>query len=515
MKESARLGSFAAFITGVLVLSSVTAPPCRAQAAGVQAEGPKFRLVRSISGSKGTPQGSRFSMEDPRSVFYIPADHQVIVYMEWDGPIGKHHMEGFWRNPAGKITVMSDIDYEAKSTRFGAYWTLALTEGAEAGNWSLEAHVDGELAGTHAFQILNSAKPPGTESSRKMYTPAQLYEWALQASVGIEKFDRTGQKFGEASGFLLEPGWIVTAFECIDGASKLRVTLSDGTKFETDRLAAWNRRQNWAVLKANSTKLPKLRVADANSWSVGDIASYLEIAAEGNRVIANVSIDGKNTFPTAGMRLNVSAGPTDRAVGAALLNEYGEVIGIVAGGLIPGASAVNFYGLSMSTLNTGTRSVVRSGLVVPVSLLSGLNAEAAGRPLGVLESNGEFLAPVTAARNVVSGELARSMDKKGGISYPTEGGDVFSKKDPTLHVYVLWEGREKTKGSLTMRIFDLDNRLLNKDTVEKPLKFSLNKGEQKSTTWEIGISTLPPGIYRVDVWLNDAPAWRSFFRVSE
>jgi hypothetical protein len=293
------------------------------------------------------------------------------------------------------------------------------------------------------------------------------------------------------------------------------VTLSDGTKFETDRLAAWNRRQNWAVLKANSTKLPKLRVADANSWSVGDIASYLEIAAEGNRVIANVSIDGKNTFPTAGMRLNVSAGPTDRAVGAALLNEYGEVIGIVAGGLIPGASAVNFYGLSMSTLNTGTRSVVRSGLVVPVSLLSGLNAEAAGRPLGVLESNGEFLAPVTAARNVVSGELARSMDKKGGISYPTEGGDVFSKKDPTLHVYVLWEGREKTKWSLTMRIFDLDNRLLNKDTVEKPLKFSLNKGEQKSTTWEIGISTLPPGIYRVDVWLNDAPAWRSFFRVSE
>jgi hypothetical protein len=348
-----------------------------------------------------------------------------------------------------------------------------------------------------------------------MYTPAQLYELALQASVGIEKFDRAGQKFGEASGFLLDPGWIVTAFECIDGASKIRMTLSDGAKFETDQLAAWNRRQDWAVLKANPTKLSKLRVAEANSWNIGDIASYLEIAAEGNKVIANVSIDGKNTFPAAGMRLNVSAGPTDRAVGAALLNEYGEVIGIVAGGLIPGASAVNFYGLSMSTLNTGPRTLVRSGLVVPVSLLTGLNAEAPGTLLGILESKGEFLAPVTAERNVVSGQLARSMDKKGGVSYPTDGGDVFSKKDPTLHVYLLWEGREKVKGSLTMRIFDLDNRLLNKGALEKPLKFSLNKGEQKSSTWEIGISTLPAGIYRVDVWLDDAPAWRSFFRVSE
>ena len=51
--------------------------------------------------------------------------------------------------------------------------------------------------------------------------------------------------------------------------------------------------------------------------------------------------------------------------------------------------------------------------------------------------------------------------------------------------------------------------------LEKPLKFSLNKGEQKTTTWDFAIAPLPPGVYRVDVWLDDAPAWRSFFRVTE
>lgn len=493
-------------VASAFFLLSLLAQVCLGQAGGVPAEGPKFRLIRSVSGSKGTPQGSRFSMEDPRSVFYIPSDRQVIVYMEWDGPIGKHHLEGFWRNPAGKITVMNDFDYEAKATRFGAYWILALTEGADNGSWTLEAHIDGELAGTHAFQVLNAAKPEGTESNRKMFTPAQLYELALKAGVVIEKFDRAGAKFGEGSGFLMEQGWVATAFECIDGASKLRVTLSDGTRFETDQLAAWNRRQGWAVFKASSNKLPQLRKAVANSWNVGDITSYLDVAAEGNRVIANVTIDGKNTFPFAGMRLNISAGPVEKAVGSALLNEWGEAIGIVTRGLIAGAREVNLADLRM---------LPRGGLAVPVSLIEGLSDGAAGTPLNVLESKGEFLPPITAGRNIISAQLAHALDKKGGISFPSEGGDVFSKKDSAVYVYVFWEGKEKVKGLLTMRVFDLDNRLLNKAMLEKPLKFSLGKGEQKTTTWQFGIGPVPPGIYRVDVWLDDAPAWRSFFRVTE
>ena len=138
----------------------------------------------------------------------------------------------------------------------------------------------------------------------------------------------------------MEQGWVVTALDCNEGAAKLRVMLRDGTKFETDQLVAWNRRQDWAVLKATANKLTQLRKAEANSWNVGDITSDLDAAAEGNRVIANISIDGKNSFPFAGMRLNISAGPTERAVGAALLSEWGEAIGIVTRGLIAGAREV-------------------------------------------------------------------------------------------------------------------------------------------------------------------------------
>src|SRR5260370_24887793 len=248
-------------IVFLVAFSILATPKCYGQAGGVQAGGSRFRLVRSVSGSKGTPQGGRFAMEDPRSVFYIPDDHQVIIYMEWEGPSGKHHLEGFWKNPDGKISVMSDFDYDAKENKFGAYWTLALSDSMETGSWSLEAHVDGELAGSHAFQILTGTRPADSAPARKLLAPSELYERALRSTITIEKFDRSSQKVGDVSGFLFAPGWIVTAFECIDGAGKLRVTYSDGSRFETEQVAAWNRRQDWAILKASTTKLPKLKPA--------------------------------------------------------------------------------------------------------------------------------------------------------------------------------------------------------------------------------------------------------------
>jgi len=486
-----------------------------AQAGGVQAEGSRFRLIRSVSGSKGTPQGGRFAMEDPRTLFYLPEDRQVIVYMEWEGPSGRHHIEGLWKSPAGKTSALTDFDYDAKDNKFGAYFTFSLNDSMALGTWSLEAHVDGEQAGSHPFQILSGNRPADAIPVRKMLTPSQLYDQAVQSTVTVEAIDRSGQKFRAGSGFLLEPGWVITAFEMIDGATKVRLTFSDGSHLETDQVSAWNRRQDWAALKPNATKLPKLQRAAVDSWSVGDTSMYLETAPEGNRVATNVSIDGKNAFAGAGMRINISAAPTDHSIGTCLLNEYGEVIGIVGGAIIPGASAMNFLDFANpAPPAAGSRVSMRGGLAVPITAIPASPADIT-TPLSVLDEKGEFLPPVTASRNIVYGQLARNISNKGGLPFPVDGGGSFSKRDPKIYVYVLWEGREKAKGPVTMRVFDIDNHLLNKSWLEKPIKFTLGRGEQRVTNWEIPASALAPGIYRVDVWFDDAPAWRTFWRLSE
>jgi hypothetical protein len=61
----------------------ILALPLRAQQAGGLAAAPSpVRMVRSIVGAKGEQRNGSFVMTDPRSTFYVPDDHEVIVYFE-------------------------------------------------------------------------------------------------------------------------------------------------------------------------------------------------------------------------------------------------------------------------------------------------------------------------------------------------------------------------------------------------------------------------------------------------
>jgi hypothetical protein len=182
------------FACALLVTSSLAAGLSYAQGGGVQAEGSRFRLIRSVSGSKGAAQGGRFAMEDPRAIFFLPEDRQVIVYMEWEGPTGKHHIEGLWKNPAGKTAALTDFDYDAKQNKFGAYFNFSLNDTMDLGGWSLEAHVDGEATGSLTFQIMSGKKPADMPPPRPILTPAQLYERAVRSTLTIEALDHRSSR---------------------------------------------------------------------------------------------------------------------------------------------------------------------------------------------------------------------------------------------------------------------------------------------------------------------------------
>src|SRR5579862_2964089 len=98
----------------------------------------QFRVVRSMCGSKGTSSGSDFQIQDPRSVFHVPEDHQIVVYFEWEGPPGSHHANGAWRSPDGKVVLNSEFDLASQGTRYIGSWTLAIPESIATGLWALE-----------------------------------------------------------------------------------------------------------------------------------------------------------------------------------------------------------------------------------------------------------------------------------------------------------------------------------------------------------------------------------------
>ena len=110
---------------------------------GAMAMESPFRLVRSVSGTKLLQDPARYGVEDPRTVFYAPADKEIIVYLTWEGHPGQHHFEGLWKNPSGRVVMTSEFTYSPPQPRFGGYFKMSPGETPVTGIWTLEARIDG------------------------------------------------------------------------------------------------------------------------------------------------------------------------------------------------------------------------------------------------------------------------------------------------------------------------------------------------------------------------------------
>jgi hypothetical protein len=174
-----------------------------AQSAGGPAGSSDFRVVRSISGASGEKQNGIFLVRDSRSVFHIPQDHTVVVYFEWEGPLGLHHFEGVWKGPGSRTISISDYDYEAKQRRFGGHWDMALSDHTPTGRSPFEAYVDGQLTGTQNFQVIAGAGAADIPSppALAVVSPSTLYERALASTVSIENRNAQGQILNTGAGF--------------------------------------------------------------------------------------------------------------------------------------------------------------------------------------------------------------------------------------------------------------------------------------------------------------------------
>ncbi|MBI1750333.1 MAG: trypsin-like peptidase domain-containing protein [Acidobacteria bacterium] len=506
---------FAIVVQLAVVLSmtaSAQAPLAAQEAGGVQASGAKYRVLRAVSGSKGSQQGGRYVIEDPRTVFHVPADKQVIVYFEWEGPPGHHRFEGFWKNPEGKVSVISDFEYDSRERRFGGYWSLLLSENMPTGLWTLEARVDGELSGAHTFQVVADGKPAeiAATPARVPLTPAEIYKRALATSVFIQKLDASGIKFSTGSGFFIGENLVVTAFQVIDGAASLRVLLPGGNTVTTNQVVAFHRRQDWAILKVEAGTIPALPRAPADSWTVGDRCYSLDVPAEGNHVIVDADIIGKNTFPGAGERLNLSFASARAAVGAPLLNEYGELIGVTGGSLIPGANTLQGtrFGYPIGALELG--GALRGMMAVPITLVS-LNPPRMGT-LAELAQAGHMTPPLLGHENVMSGTLSAEILRNEQLPRAVKEKSEFSRKEGQFFILLGVDPKEKRKTLVSLKVYDLDNRLI---VQSESNSRDFRPGVLKFMDWKFPIATMTPGIYRLDVCFDQDPAWRTFFRITD
>lgn len=499
------------FLVACRAAAGAASPQAPSQSAGgVNASGPVFHVVRSLSGSKGSVQGGRYIMEDPRTVFYLPQDKSVIVYFEWEGPLGPHKFEGYWKNPDGKIAAISDFSFEAKDKRFGGFWTLTLSDTMQTGLWTLEARVDGEITGTHAFQIIAKEKPADTSATPRELSSAEIYRFAGSATAFIDRLDAHGRKFGRGSGFFLGENLLVTAFQSIDGASALQVLLPDGRQIACNTVLGWNRRQDWAVLEVMAPGAPHLARAEKDSGAVGDRAFLLDSPSEGGRTLSDTEIVGVQEQAAAGKRISIAASANSGAVGGPLLDVYGRVVAVLGGTLLPGSASLQGmrFGYSIEMRNaTGFSTKV---LGVPIDLVGARPPQRAS--LEQLAKSGQFTLPLTQSGEVMSGVLCKHVDHRTPFGRAINETNEFHRGDTEMYALITWEPKTKRRAQATYEVYDLDNRRV---VQSAPGKLELEPGHIRAIDWKIPVAGLSGGIYRVDVLLDGEPAWRNFFRIAE
>jgi S1-C subfamily serine protease len=504
-------------VAAALILSAPWAGEVLAQGGGGGAvDGPTFKVLRSMAGSSGTEVNGRLAIDDPRTVFYLGQDHKIIVYFEWEGPPAQHKFEGIWKNTDSKVTLISDFQYVAPGKQFSGYWTMLLSGSEAPGLWTLEAHIDGESAGELSFQLIagpgvvapvTSGPPP-----RQPLSTGDLYKRLAEVSVYVDKIDAKGKAVMRGSGFYLDDGQLITAFQNVDGATKLRVISADGTAQEATAVRSWDRWKDWAILAISGTKVKGLSRAAPKSWAVGSECYFLQTSSGSGRVIADGTVVGQNTFPRAGERLNIAESPSRGSIGSPLTNEFGDVVGMVGGSLAPGTDLLGSYLLASASNSLGANSYVRDGLAVPINLVPAVASQDPPTSLEELTRKGQMVPLLNSEQKVIFGELALTLEKGRGMPAPTNSGQQFSHRDQKIWVYINWNENLPFKGTAAMAVYDADNRALGQSN---PLKVTLRSGSLSSSTWEIPLMSLSPGIYRVDVSLGDEIVWRKFFRMTD
>lgn len=241
----------------------------------------------------------------------------------------------------GEMTVGADKSGSAVLSR-----QSVLIDGAEA---ELSAY---NIGGNNFFQLRALADALSfsagydsdtnsvvIESGEKTSLDAEkIYYRCSSAVFYIEVFDSDGGVLGSGSGFFIDAdGTAVTNFHVIDGAASAAITISDtGETYPVAGVYDYSKSDDWAVLKVGGSGFSYLTAGDddaitggATVYAIGSPLGLQNTITEG--IISNPSRDegGVNY-------IQISAAISAGSSGGALLNKYGEVIGITSASYVNG-----------------------------------------------------------------------------------------------------------------------------------------------------------------------------------
>jgi len=123
---------------------------------------------------------------------------------------------------------------------------------------------------------------------------------------------------------------------------------------------------------------------------------------------------------------------------------------------------------------------------------------------------------VTDTRYVLFGMLIQGAKdgskKRAPVPGERELKVAFRKGDASANAIMHFNAPENLKSRSVIKLYDVDNHPVGTGKVEK---LNLSRGESLERSWQLPLSTLTPGIYRVDILIGDSVAWRQYFKLTD
>ena len=379
------------------------------------------------------PQSEQPQAEEPRTPFQTPVQHPEFRQAQ--------QQTGF-----GEVPPMSQKPHTPKNKKHSRGLALGLcgvaaacllfAGGAVVGNMAFGGNANSD-SGTSASTSdsaptlqINSKPESDSSNSSDNYDTADgmagedIYKKVNPSVVSV--ISTTAEGTGSGSGVIMsKDGYIITNNHVVDGAQSVSVQLSDGTSLDAEIIGT-DEQTDLAVIKVTPTSdLTAAEFGDSDELEPGDYA--YAIGSPGGVQFANTITGGRISAINRDLTVNdrvMTLIQTDASInngnsGGALINKYGQVVGITSAKLSGNAF--------------GSATVEGMGFAIPINTAKDIvdeliqNGYVSGRPsIGITGQN------VESADGKVSGVQVYSIDSRAkAASEGLQVGDVITAVDGT------------------------------------------------------------------------------------
>ena len=379
------------------------------------------------------PQSEQPQAEEPRTPFQTPVQHPEFHQAQ--------QQTGF-----GEVPPMSQKPHTPKNKKHSRGLALGLcgvaaacllfAGGAVVGNMAFGGNANSDSGASASTSDsaptlqINSKPTSDSSNSSDNYDTADgmagedIYKKVNPSVVSV--ISTTSEGTGSGSGVIMsKDGYIITNNHVVDGAQSVSVQLSDGTSLDAEIIGT-DEQTDLAVIKVTPTSdLTAAEFGDSDELEPGEYA--YAIGSPGGVQFANTITGGRISAINRDLTVNdrvMTLIQTDASInngnsGGALINKYGQVVGITSAKLSGNAF--------------GSATVEGMGFAIPINTAKDIvdeliqNGYVSGRPsIGITGQN------VESADGKVSGVQVYSIDSRAkAASEGLQVGDVIPAVDGT------------------------------------------------------------------------------------